>query len=211
MGLENLFIRTERYFKVKDTGSQVKLDAVIKESHSSPIKITKNPVELGADITDHAIIEPKKVQIEGVVSDTPLGFEAATQLVDSATSLFGSSDSEGVTRSQQAYNELDGIKNNRELVEIQTGLKLYENMLITDIKVSQDKETSKAVFLNIDAEEIIITETEIIKLPASQLEPGNTVSQAQSNNSRGRQETTTPATDSAVNKSFAKSISGWLN
>lgn len=212
MALENLFVRTKRYIgSTGPNGVQVQLDAIIKETHDNPIKITKNPVELGADITDHAIIEPIKLQIEGIVTDTPLGGAAVTQIVDSVTGLFGSSVSDGITRSQQAYSSLVLLKNDREPIEIQTGLKLYENMLITNIRVTQDKDTSRAVFLNIDAEEIIITETVILQLPADQLEAGDTVAQAQSNNNRGRQESIELSDESAPKKSFLKTGAGWLN
>ena len=53
MAFENLFIRTR-----KSLGG-IQLDAVLSESHNNVVRTTKNPVELGADITDHSIIEPK--------------------------------------------------------------------------------------------------------------------------------------------------------
>ena len=203
MSIENLFIRTRRRI------AGVKLDGVIRENHSAPIRIKKNPVEWGVDITDHAIIEPVKISIEGIVSDTPLGFDAGIELLDSIDSLFGAATYQ--TRSQHAFNSLTFFKNEREPIDVQTGLKLYKNMLITDIKVSQDKDTSKAVFLSIDCEEIIIVQSEVVQIPADQLSAGVTTNQAQSNTKRGRQETTTLADSSATKKSALKTLSGWVS
>ena len=85
MAFENLFIR-----KKKAIGG-IELDAILSESHSNEVTITTNPVELGADITDHAIIQPKKLQILAQVSDTPLGSAAFGELIYSITGFFGSS------------------------------------------------------------------------------------------------------------------------
>ena len=57
MAFENLFIRTK-----KSIGG-IELDAVLTETHNNQVRLTKNPVELGADITDHAVIEPKRLNI----------------------------------------------------------------------------------------------------------------------------------------------------
>ncbi|MBP6018801.1 MAG: hypothetical protein KA735_04865 [Burkholderiaceae bacterium] len=47
----------------------VVLDAELREVHSSDLRITDNPVESGAAVGDHAVLEPKTVQIEGVIVD----------------------------------------------------------------------------------------------------------------------------------------------
>ena len=83
MAFEQLFIRTQKSL------AGVELDAVISETHNNNISLTKNPIELGADITDHAIIEPKKINIVAQVSDTPLGTAALGEIVDSVTGFFG--------------------------------------------------------------------------------------------------------------------------
>lgn len=83
MSLKKIFVRTPRSI------GGVQLDAVLNEDHNNMVTITKNPVEAGTDITDHAIIQPKKLSVRGAVSDSPLGLAAFGQLVDSVTRLFG--------------------------------------------------------------------------------------------------------------------------
>lgn len=48
---------------------KITLDAVTIEDHQSDLSITENPIESGAAIADHAVIQPKRVTINGVVVD----------------------------------------------------------------------------------------------------------------------------------------------
>lgn len=48
---------------------EVRFDAVTSEDHSSELRITENPIESGAAIADHAVVQPKKITINGVMVD----------------------------------------------------------------------------------------------------------------------------------------------
>lgn len=202
MSFENLFIRTKRSI------GGVQLDAVISESHSNDVRITKNPVEFGVDITDHAVIEPKKLNIIAEVSDTPLGLAAFTQIVDLVTGLFGTSTTDNLTRSNAAYNALVSLQESREPIEVQTRLKLYTNMIILGISVTQDKDTSRIVNMNISLEEILITESEVVELSPEQLQEGSAKEQGSSPSKKGRQEPVTPK--DTTKTSVLKSLSKWV-
>lgn len=201
MAFENLFIRTKR------TIGSIQLDSVIYEDHSNNVTITKNPVEAGVDITDHAIIQPKVLSLRGVVTDTPLGQAAFGLLIDSITGLFGTSTSDNVTRSQQAYEALILLQENREPIEVSTRLKIYQNMLITNVSTIQDKDSSKAVFLDILLEEIIVTESETSDLTEDDID-ADVAKSATPEADRGKQEST-DATDSD-NKSVLATITDWF-
>ena len=202
MAFENLFIRTEKAI------GGIKLDAVISESHTNEVSLTNNPVELGADITDHAIIQPKKVNVVAQVSDTPLGLAAFGQIVDLVTGLFGSSTGENLTRSNAAYNAMVQLQEAREPIELQTRLKLYTNMVITNIRTVQDKNTSRIVRMNIDLQEVLITESEIVQLSEDQLQEGSAREQGSPAEKTGRKEPVTP--DDATNTSVLKSVIDWV-
>lgn len=47
----------------------ITLDAVVSEGHTSTLRISDNPIESGADIADHATLEPRSLAITGVVVD----------------------------------------------------------------------------------------------------------------------------------------------
>lgn len=181
MAFENLFIRVQRSL------GGIQLDSVIQEAHDNTVQLTQNPIEKGADISDHAIVNPKKIRLNAVVTDSPLGSAGFTQIVDSVTGLFGASTPSNVTRSQQAYQQLIALMENREPIAITTRLLVYTDMVITSINVKQDKDTSRAIFLDIEAEQVIITESEVTELSAATLPEGTTQQQASPNTDLGRQ------------------------
>ena len=48
---------------------KITFDVVTTEDHQSDLSITENPIESGAAIADHAVIQPKQVTINGVMVD----------------------------------------------------------------------------------------------------------------------------------------------
>lgn len=180
MALENLFVRK------KYSIGGIRLDGVIVERFSNSVRLTKNPVELGVNITDHAIIEPKRYSFDGIVSNTPLGIASIGVIVDNITGLFGDSTGGGATRAESAYNDLLVLMNNREPINVQTGLGLLENMVITGVYNGRDKDTSGALFFSMDLEEVIITQTETVVRSSDNLTGDQRMGGAEVNN-KGRQ------------------------
>jgi len=203
MAFENLFIRTRRAIE------GVELDAVLVERHLNDVLVTENPIELGADISDHAEIQPKKLEITGVVSDTPLGVAAFGQIVDTVTGFFGSATTQNLTRSVAAYNALVLLMETREPVQVQTRLRLYNNMLITAISVDQDKDSSRAAFMRIFLKEVRLVQSQVIQIEADDLQEGSPREQASAIDSEGRQEAVEPAP--TVQTSVLKTISDWVS
>lgn len=201
MAFENLFVRTKR------TIGGIQLDTIVTEEHLSPMTVTRNPVEAGSDITDHVIIQPTKLIIQGAVTDTPLGEAALGQIIDSITGLFGTSTSTNITRSQQAYEAFLVLKNNREPLEIDTRLKTYSNMVVSDISVPQDKDTSRMALMTITFEEIITTESATIDLLESDVADSVRKSITATVN-KGRQQA--QDVSSTASSSVLKTVSGWL-
>lgn len=201
MSFESLFIGSQ-----KSIGG-IYLDAVLTETHNNTVRTTTNPVELGADITDHAIIEPKKITITAQVSDTPLGLAAFGEIVDSITGFFGSSTEQNITRSVAAYNAIVDLMEKREPIEVQTKLKLYRDMLVTELSTSQDKDTSRVALMTINLTEVLIAESEIVKLDPDQLED-SIRNQASSASEEGRQEPNVP--NDTEKKSILKTMAGWM-
>ena len=75
MGVYNLVSRSIGTFK---------LDVTTSEVHESTLNITENPVESGANIADHAILNPRELTITG----TMVGYEPK-KAVQSALSAVG--------------------------------------------------------------------------------------------------------------------------
>jgi len=54
----------------------MQLDASVSEEHTRESKITQHPIEDGSNISDHVTLTPKRVRIQGVISDSPISFLA---------------------------------------------------------------------------------------------------------------------------------------
>lgn len=159
MAFDNLLVRTARDI------NGIQIDGVLKEVTEATVRATTNPVEFGAEVSDHVIVEPRTIVIEGVVTDSPLGAAAISNIgnsiggaFDSQTGIFGKSEERALTRSQQIYDELVQMLYKRELIEVQTKLRKYENLIFQSIIVDQDKDTSRAVFFTATFIEALLVE-----------------------------------------------------
>lgn len=48
-------------------------DAVINEQHSRDAQVTQFPVETGQVVTDHIIVNPPELTVQGIITDSPIG------------------------------------------------------------------------------------------------------------------------------------------
>lgn len=166
-------------------------DAVFEETHEADLEVTDNPVETGVVVSDHAFMKPLRVKISAGVSDTPLkGWGGGYQVSQGA--LVGGGSGEGkdfwarnapsdpfasdAGRSRRAFELLTELQRRAEPFAVQTGLKLYENMVCTSIRTSQDKDSSGALLFTAELREVIIVNTETVKYPPRK--PGATKRQA---------------------------------
>lgn len=76
MDLLSGFNTSRRATVVTRSVGEFELDAVTVEGHESNMRLTENPVESGADIADHAILEPKEITVTGVM----VGYEPPQHL-----------------------------------------------------------------------------------------------------------------------------------
>ena len=52
---------------ISGSSGSFNFDVVTIESHESNLRVTENPIETGSNISDHAVLEPKRVTINGVM------------------------------------------------------------------------------------------------------------------------------------------------
>lgn len=149
-------------------------DAVFEETHEADLEVTDNPVETGVVVSDHAFMKPLRVKISAGVSDTPLA--AVTD--DPFASDAG--------RSRRAFELLTELQKRAEPFDLQTGLKLYENMVCTSIRTSQDKDSSGALLFTAELREVIVVYTQVVKYPPRK--PGATKRQAGAKKDKGEQQ-----------------------
>lgn len=71
-----------------DTGSAIlQCDAVLSETHARESPATVFPLEDGACISDHVLVAPFELTIQGVITDTPVGDKASLVTEGIATAL----------------------------------------------------------------------------------------------------------------------------
>lgn len=126
-------------------------DAVLKTDHTSKVTATSHPVESGANISDHAFVEPAEISLEVGVSDCETG-----------NGTFGSGN-----RSRKAFAELLKLQTSRQLITVVTRFKTYRNMLITSISVPDDYTTMFAFKANIMLKEIPVVSTRRVSVTSS--------------------------------------------
>lgn len=145
-------------------------DATFKESHDLGLQVTDNPVESGVVISDHAFMLPFHLTIHAGVSDSPLAVTSSDQF-------------SGNKRSIQAFELITALQKSAEPFDVQTGLKLYKNMVCTSIHVMQDKETSGALIFSADLRQVIIVETEKVKYKSRKVQSTESSPNAQQSSS----------------------------
>lgn len=165
---------------MSDTGSvypkrhigDLSADVTIEEVSNDELAITQHPVEKSADITDHAYSLPARLQVR--VGYAPNGGKDL----------------------QTIYDQYLVLKNARTLLEVQTGKRLYENMLIRSITLVTDAETENALFLAMELQEVILVETQTVAVPANnaQKQPQKTANSLNSGTKNAAPMTNPPTT-----------------
>jgi len=127
-------------------------DAFLKIDHERRLTMTDHPVEEGANITDHAYLEPKAVSMEIGMSDV-------------CSSIVDGQFQERPTRSISAFATLERLQEERRRLTINTKLATYKNMLIDTITVPDDYTTMYGMKATVFFREIIVAMTDTVTLP----------------------------------------------
>lgn len=115
------------------------LDASLSEVHDSDADVTEFPVEQGSDITDNIRLKPKGLQVEALISDFHLSNEGRSQASSGGPSssqrpLKGHAGDAKTTLAKLEDFQLKGT-----LIDVETGLKSYRNMVIKSIRTPRDR------------------------------------------------------------------------
>lgn len=114
--------------------------------------ITRHPVEQGAEISDHAYMEPAEVMIRAGATNA----SAAAGGDEGYVATF--------------YGQILALQQTREPFQIQTGKRLYDNMLIESLELTTDEKTEAALMLAILCRQIIIVETSVVSIPPADVQ-----------------------------------------
>jgi hypothetical protein len=105
-------------------------DAIKRAQHRQTAVITQHPLQTGFNISDHVVMQPAQLVLEVAMSDAIASFTLAGY-----TPMWTSNPSKSVS----AYQQMEALMVNRQLMTINTRLDTYSNMILADI-TSEDTE-----------------------------------------------------------------------
>lgn len=132
----------------KTIGS-ISIDVFVEEEHTKEATVTTNPVEDGSVASDHISLEPDTLTVEGFIGVSPL--------------------SGGASRVLDIDQALSTLHDSRELVTIVTGLRVYDDMAITEYKVTRNKEQGQALTFTLSATKVRKVTAQTVVLPQANI------------------------------------------
>ena len=130
---------------------EITANVVVAESTNDTLTITKQPVQQGASITDHAYKEPTTFSTTIYFRDNP------------AKSL------------SKIYQDLLDLQTSREPFDIVTPKRIYRNMLIATLGMTTDKSTENVLKISVAFQEVILVSVSTTTVPRQKQKfPGGT-------------------------------------
>ena len=127
----------------------------IDELHERSSTVTEHPVEDGSTITDHVIVNPERVRLTGFVTDA------------------GTRDAErGAT--QAAFDALDRASTQGQIVQVITGRKTYQDMILVSADLPRERPDSMQFSLEFVQVRLVTPEVVEGVLSAAQVNPEDT-------------------------------------
>jgi hypothetical protein len=177
------------------------IDAALTENHAKTSDTTEYPVEKGADITDHIRPKPREVEINGIVSDSPMGAVAIARVHKAP---FVSDDvAPDTLPTVDVLAKLQEIYDTQKIVSIQTTLQVYDNMCMYDCQIPRSKDDGESIQFTCSFREIIFITNDLttvrvaIPAAAAQVDQGTKAA--------------TPANPNLVNRMVDPSDGAWFD
>lgn len=136
------------------TIGELVLDATLTESHRATAEATSNPVEDGMTVSDHLVLKPDEVTIEGFITNTP--FSRGTPV---------SAPAGQPGRAASAYETLRRLRTAKQLVSLVTSAGKYDNMVMTSFTVPREPRVGESLRFSAEFRELVIVRTQTRRLP----------------------------------------------
>ncbi len=146
-------------------GTIIYFDTAESVVKSFPSKVTQHPIEDGSDISDHIISQPKKITVNGVISDASFMFQEDDPFTQLSTV-------DGVTRrvaiagrSLAALTELEAINSAREVFQLETRDEVFTDMVFVAFNVPRNAQTGDAARVTFTAQQISTVQRRFATVP----------------------------------------------
>jgi len=144
-------------------------DLTIEEMHERSADVTESPVEGGGVVSDHIVLNPERLRLEGFVTDAtpaPLTFDRG--------------------KTQAAFDRIDEAFSSGEPMTVVTGRKVYENMVLVRADLPREKPSSMEFTL--EFVRVVVVAAEMGELAAADID-ADVVDQVAPEVDAGRQPT----------------------
>lgn len=121
----------------------ITVQTTVNESTNDTLTITKQPVQQGASITDHAYKEPTAFSMQILFKDN----------------LFLSL--------SKIYQDLQDLQNSRVPFDVITPKRIYHNMLLATLGMTTDKSTENCLSISCSFQEVILVSVVTTTVPRS--------------------------------------------
>jgi hypothetical protein len=123
-------------------------DAVMEERHDDDSVITDNPVETGSVINDHAYDLPQDLEIVAV-------WDSVKQASGQVGFL------------ETMYQKVLDIKQAKILLNVVTGKRSYQNLLLKGISEITDKDSENVLMLRLSFKQVLLTYTTTVSVSSA--------------------------------------------
>jgi hypothetical protein len=127
--LQDVLIRPARQI------GDIKIQVVVNEQTTDTLTVTKQPVQQGASITDHAYLEPTAF---------------------AHTIYFSNNSFTGGTALSKIYEQLRELQASAEPFTIVTPKRIYKDMLMTSLGMTTDKQTENCLAIHAAYQQVIL-------------------------------------------------------
>ena len=116
----------------------VPIDTFQKVEHKSDLTITKYPVEGGVNLSDNIVIEPNRVTVSGLITDTQIA-GTGMNIVGDIAALAATRVGIPVSRSGASWQMLRLLQVSRVPFVLNAGVEMYDNMVIQSLTATKEK------------------------------------------------------------------------
>lgn len=157
----------------------LQLDATVQETHTRSAKVTQNEVEDGSVVADNVVLGNERFQIQGLISEAPfpsndirdlaltvqnIGFNALSGAIGAISGGI-ITDAGAAIKRIAALIQLENFWRNKFPFTVLTGLKKYDNVIITNMTIPVSYKDGKSLRFTIDCEVIRLVESQTIDIP----------------------------------------------
>lgn len=134
-------ITLQSVFGKKRMIGPITVQVIVSEDTQDQLTITRQPVQTGASITDHAYLEPTSLAMRILQQDTSLGAVLSTFTGNGLAAI---------------YQQFLDLQSSRTPFNVITPKRIYKNMLVATLRQTTDKSTENILALDVTLQQVIL-------------------------------------------------------